>query len=255
MQIRRRATPATQVDGTSAEPASAGTIGPHRGLPSSRAVVGGLLVTLAAVALFASYTGATTPSRETYLVAGHDIRSGQPIQAADLRLATMDLPPSTAQRAYRGLAELRGRVAVAPISSGDLITRTMVPDESPVGPKAQLSLALAPDRTVNGSLQAGDLVDVLVTYGTGSASSTEVVVARARLVDVPPVGDAQLGSSKGQTITLEVRALDDALKLVNASRGGEVTLVRTTSFRGEDYTSTTYAPSLPSPPTTGPGGR
>lgn len=242
---RRTPAPAPSID--DGDDAPAGLIGPQRTLPGSRAVVGGLLVTLAAIALFASYTGATTPPRQSYLVAARNLRPGQVIGDADVRPASMDLPAPTASRAYRSVDEVLGRTAVGPITAGELVDRSTLPDRSPKGARAQLSLALEPDRTVDGSLLPGDLVDVLVTYGSGGSSTTEVVASRVRLIAVPPVGDAQLGASKGQTITVEVGALDEALRLVNATRAGEVTLVRTTGFEGHDYTSSTYSPAPGTP--------
>lgn len=221
----------------------AGTIRPRRSLPGSRAVTGALLVTVAAVALFASYSKATSPTRHTYLVASRDIRAGETLGAKDVRLAPMDLPLGTTERAFTSIDQLRGRVALGPIHAGELLDRSTVPADSPTGHRAQVSLSLEVDRTVNGSLRPGDKVDVLVTYGTGAGSTTHVVASRATLLEAPTAGEAGLGGNRLQTLTLEITNLDDAMHVVNARRAGEVTLVRTTGFEGRDYSASTYSPS------------
>ena len=227
----------SEVDGR-----SAGTIRPHRALPGGRALVGALLVTGAAVALFASYTNSATPSKLLYLVAARSVRAGQVLTDRDLRRAPMDLPEQTAARAFTSPSQVEGRVALGPLRAGELVDRSTVPAGSATGTHAQLSIALDIDRTVDGTLQAGDLVDVLVTYGTGTGSMSQVVATRAKLLDVPASADAELGGRRRQTLTLEVSDLDDALHLVNATRAGEVTLVRTTGFQGREYTSATFSP-------------
>ncbi len=239
---------------------SAGVIRPHRALPGGRALAGALLVTVAAVALFAAYTSASTPSKDQYVVASREVRAGHVITAADLRLASMDLPSQTSERAFTTSAQVEGRVALGPLRPGELVDRSTVPASSPTGKRAQLSIALDVDRSVDGRLQAGDLVDVLVTYGTGTGSTSQVVATRAKLLGVPASAEGSLGSGRRQTLTLEVSDLDDALHLVNATRAGEVTLIRTTGFQGHEYTSPTFSPGAegaagsPSPTTKPAGG-
>lgn len=223
-------------------------------------MAGALLVTVAAVALFAAYTSASTPSKVAYVVASREIRVGHVLTAADLRLASMDLPRQTAERTFTSSAQVEGRVALGPLRSGELVDRSTVPASSPAGKRAQLSIALDVDRTVDGSLQAGDLVDVLVTYGTGTGSTSQVVATRAKLLGVPASAEGNLSNGRRQTLTLEVSDLDDALHLVNATRAGEVTLIRTTGFQGHEYTSPTFSPGVDNgagrtaPLTTRPGG-
>ncbi len=206
-------------------------------------MVGALLVVIAGVSLFAAHTSATRPARARFVVAARAIAPGQVLTTADVRTASMDLPDGTAAGSFTSSEQVVGHVALGPIGPGDLLDRTTVPDEAPTGRRAQLSLALDVDRTVDGSLRSGDRVDVLVTYGSGEGATTEVVTSRARLLAAPGAGDPRLGGERRQTVTLEVTDLDDALRLVHAARAGEVTLVRTTAFGGREYTSSTYAPA------------
>ena len=47
----------------------------RRALPGGRAVVGGFLIALAAVGIFAAYTGATSDGRQRFVVARNDLPS------------------------------------------------------------------------------------------------------------------------------------------------------------------------------------
>lgn len=225
-------------------PATARSVRPHRSLPGGRAVVGALLVTVAAVALFGAYLGATSSPKQRYLVATRDVAKGDRLAAGDFEAQVMDLNATVADRAFTSPDQLRGAVALVPLRSGELVNRSMVSEDRTRPGVAQVSFSLDADRALDGTLQAGDVVDVIVTYGTGTGSSTEVVASRAELLSTPISTAASNGLSGGrrQTVRLAVDTLDNGLRLVNAVRAGEVTLVRTTGYRGHDYTSPSYSP-------------
>lgn len=220
---------------------------PHRSLPGGRAVVGALLVTVAAVALFGAYLGATSSPEQRYLVATRDVAKGDRLARGDLEAQVMDPSATVADRAFTSPEQLRGAVALAPLHHGELVNRSMVAEDRTRPGIAQVSFSLDADRAVDGTLQAGDRVDVLVTYGTGTGSSTEVVATRAELLSTPVAVAASSGLSgtRRQTVRLAVDSLDNGLRVVNAVRAGEVTLVRTTGYRGRDYTSPSYSPGGP----------
>src|SRR5688500_15969628 len=72
----------------------------RRGLPGSRAVVGGLLVATAAVGLFAAASTSGQGPRQTYVVARHELNAGTRLAATDLELVPMELAPSLRARAF-----------------------------------------------------------------------------------------------------------------------------------------------------------
>jgi len=233
---------------------SARSVKPHRSLPGGRAVVGALLVTVAGVALFGAYLGATSSPQQRYLVTTRDVAKGDRVATGDVEAQVMDLSANAAERAFTTPDELRGAVAVAPLRRGELVNRSAVAEHRTQPGIAQVSFSLDADRAVDGTLQAGDRVDVLVTYGSGTGSSTEVVATRAELLATPVATAAPSGLSgtRRQTVRLAVDSLDNGLRVVNAARAGEVTLVRTTGYRGRDYTSPSYSPGGAGPVGSGP---
>ncbi|TML58120.1 MAG: hypothetical protein E6G17_12765, partial [Actinobacteria bacterium] len=66
----------------------------RRSLPSGRALVGGLLVAIAAVGVFGAWLSATAAPTSSYVVARHDIAPGHRVTRADLALVRLHLPPS-----------------------------------------------------------------------------------------------------------------------------------------------------------------
>ncbi|HEY4376975.1 MAG TPA: SAF domain-containing protein, partial [Acidimicrobiales bacterium] len=95
------------------------SIRPRRGLPGTRAVVGGLLVAVAALGTFAVTTGAGRHAVPRYVVARRPIAAGQRIQAGDLASAPIDLPGASRQSAFGRIAAVAGAVALGPIQPGE----------------------------------------------------------------------------------------------------------------------------------------
>jgi flagella basal body P-ring formation protein FlgA len=62
------------------------------GLPSGRAVIGGLLMALAAVGTFVAYQAAAGDDRVEVLVAARDLRVGDVVSTNDVRVVAADLP-------------------------------------------------------------------------------------------------------------------------------------------------------------------
>lgn len=206
-------------------------LGQLRGLPSGRAVIGGLLIALAAVGTFAAYTGATAQHRVDYVVAGEALSVGQRISAADLALAPMGLPPSVANRwAFRNESSLVGSIVVGPLAAGELIQASDVVAGAGTSGQEQMSFAIAGSDAVGGTLQDGDRVDVLATFGTGTSAQTVTVLSDAPVL-------AQAGASPGagingnpdETITLGLSSPGQAMALAHAVSTGQVMLVRVTA--------------------------
>ena len=98
-------------------------ITPRRVWPGGRALLGGLLVTVAALGVFSAYRSADRPPTTSYVVARTEIAPGSIITADDVGLQAMELPPTVAQGAFTGAddAVVLGSVAVAPIGQGELL--------------------------------------------------------------------------------------------------------------------------------------
>lgn len=220
------------LDGVSSDGAVAPrAVRSRRGLPGGRAVLGGLLVAVAAVGTFAAYGDATAGPSTSYAVAAADLPVGHRIGPGDLDLRAMDLPDALADRAFTSPDALAGAVTLAPLGEGELVQAGgLLPAGATDAPAAELSFAVPADRAVNGTLRPGERVDVLATYGTGTAAETHVVVRGALLLGNDDGVEAIGASTRVLTVALD--DADDVLALTHATRAGEVTVVRATTADG-----------------------
>lgn len=230
----------------------------RRAAPGGRAVVGGLLVAVAAVGTFAAYAGATADHRVAYVVAAHDLEPGHRISRADLSTAPMQLPPAMSARlAFRQPASLVGALVVGPLSAGELVQAGDVAAGPPAAGDRELSFDIKASRAVDGTLAPGDRVDVLATYGSGTDQVTVAVVTGVAVVARTEVS-ATLGAAGDQTevITLALPDPGQTLAVTQAVNGGQVMLVRSTgappatdgaSYRAPGATPSGLGPASPSP--------
>lgn len=205
-------------------------IRPRRVWPGSRALVGGLLVAIAGLGLFAAYQRSGAPPSTAYVVATVDIAPGTTVTLDMVGLQNLELPASLAARAYMAGddAELLGSVAVGPIAEGELLQRAALRPGSDLrsapAPHEQ-SFELDASRALNGDLRAGEYVDVIATIGTGSSATTELILADTLVVAVADPADAALGGD-GVVITLALQHEADTVGLAAAVDTGRLTIVR-----------------------------
>src|SRR4051812_10364383 len=72
----------------------------RRSLPGTRAVVGALLVALAAVGLFVASTSASARGRVHVVVATRDLAIGDHIGSGEIGLQQVELPAATRRRTF-----------------------------------------------------------------------------------------------------------------------------------------------------------
>lgn len=226
----------------------------RRTLPGGRAVVGGFLIALAAVGIFAAYTGATADTRQGYVVSRQDLPIGHRIESADLALLPMDLPPDLRSRAARDPSRLVGTVVIGPLAKGELIQASDVAPaggEGDLGP--QVSFAIDSARALDGRLKVGELVDVVATYDAAGSGQTLVVSRGARVVERSKP-TSTLSDGGKEVITLSVPTRADILAVAHAANAGDVTLVRVTGqppqIAGSEattYQAPASTPALASP--------
>lgn len=209
--------------------AAAGADAPARrverrvGLPSGRAVVGGLLMALAALGTFLAYADATADDRIEVLVAARDLAPGQTIRAADVRLVPVELPPQV--RGLFGAVDAAvGRQIAAPVASGEflLASATVVP----VAGDEHLEVAVrVPASRAVGGLRAGERVDV---FSTWSSEVTQLIAVDARVLEVRGSTSEGLGGGSAVVVRLALADFAQVEALVHAQAAGDITMVRTT---------------------------
>ncbi|MGH9154322.1 MAG: SAF domain-containing protein, partial [Acidimicrobiales bacterium] len=176
----------------------------RRPLPGGRAVVGGFLVSLSAVGIFAGYRQATADDTRTYVVASSDLAVGHRIAAGDLDVVRLELPLPLRRLAYRDPGALEGATVLGPVGRGELLQSSdILVGDGPVGGGREISFAVEAARAVDGQLRTGELIDVLATFGSGADAYTVVVARRARIADrSDPVGG--LTGTGEQVVTLSL---------------------------------------------------
>lgn len=208
---------------------------PAVSLPTGRAIVGGLLVAMSGLGIFAAHHAATTPDRTEWLVVRRSVAPGSVLVADDLAIAPMDLPATTRDRAVAVPADAIGRIALVPLSDGDLLLRSAIaaPGHDPDRPGRRLGLALDLADALGGDIAVGDRVDV-VAVPTPEESS--VVVASGALVTAVGSPVDGFGAGDRLQLTLDVADEETARRVIDAHARGGVTLIAASTIAVSDPT-------------------
>ena len=226
----------TEPDGGYSAKPQARSLRPRRRLPSGRAVVGALMVTVAGVGAFTLADRGSGDPGELYLVASEPIEQGAAVSLGDLALAPMLLPAVVAANAVSSADGLEGSIAVRDLVAGDLITAGDLiaapsADGAAVGAIHEMSMPVEHDR-ISDRTAAGDRVTVLATLDASDDPFTIVAAEDVRVLGWS--GGSESASSRG---VLKL-ALDDAasaMSLAHLSRRGSVTVIRTTRAVTDAY--------------------
>ncbi|MEO7837255.1 MAG: RcpC/CpaB family pilus assembly protein, partial [Acidimicrobiales bacterium] len=134
---------------------------------------------------------------------------------------------------------------------GELIQTSDVIAGGSVPGGREVSFSIESARAVDGKLQRGEMVDVLVTYGTGNEAYTVAVARGVRVINRRQPGGT-LGDGRDEVVTVSVTTGAQTLALAHAVSAGAVTLVRTAEGAGPGEAGvTSYQAPGPGP---GPGG-
>lgn len=237
-------------------PAATRRVRPLRGLPGGRAVVGALLVAAAALLTFVAYLDATAAPTVRYVVATASVQPGT--RLADLdgvgeRFGTiaLDVPAEVAAGLVPAteVEQLVGRVVVAPLRSGDLLTRSHVLGAEDVPAAQTLSFSLPRWSAVGGALQPGERIDVLATQGSGVEAYTAFVARGIPVLAVSAAGGGPLDGAGEVTLTVAVTALEDVQALAHAVATAELLVTRSVADAADDPAPGAYRaePTLEGP--------
>ncbi|MBX3287387.1 MAG: hypothetical protein KF703_18715 [Actinobacteria bacterium] len=198
----------------------------RRPVPNGRATLGGLLVASAMVATWWVAVGSGRSTTTRFVVTTRSIDPGQRLEAADVRLVPMDLPPTVRAGAFNDPSAIDGTISLGPLAAGELVQEgALAPAPAPTG--REFSFAVDTPWAVDGSLRSGDRIDVFATVADGDRQRTTKVLAGAVVRHLSATGGG-LGESTGLTITV---AVDGAARLegaVSALRGSALTVARAT---------------------------
>jgi Flp pilus assembly protein CpaB len=213
-------------------------IGPRRALPGTRAVVGALLVTVAAVGTFALATGGDDGPSTRYAVATHDLAPGDVIGPEDVALVAIDLPPAQAGSAFTAVAGLEGSVMRGPLARDAILTRAGLERaaDAPESRYREVSFAVPRARALDGDIVPGDLVDVV----SSTDLDTLVLTERATVIAVSDAEDGALVDGADVVLTLALPDAAEAVAVAHGGARGELSVLRAT--RVDDHLPARYRP-------------
>ena len=243
------------IDDISTAPGAARSITSRRALPSGRAVVGALLVTVAAIGSFVIATGGSPTPDTSYLVTARSIHAGEPVTTDDFVLLPIELPVEVAATAISGTAGLDGATALDNLRVGELVsTRDLLAAADGADgtnlATHELTLPVPRDRTGQ-SLVPGDRVTVLASLSTGDGSISVVAVEDA-LVVAWETGGEGIGASGTAALTLALTEPATVMELAHLAHEGDLTVVRTTRAMSDVYPDV-YPPTAVQSPGPEPG--
>lgn len=197
--------------------------------------MGGLLVALSGLGLFLAFERANTPPTTLYLVAREPIAPGTVLSPDLVGGQRMDLPAGLDAVAFTTADDdlVLGSVALEAIGAGELIQasdiRSLEEGADAMTPY-EMSFRIEADRAVDGTLRAGERIDVYATVGTGPGASTELIDTDVLVVSVNRSNDSGLATAR-QVVTVALDATDQVLALTSAADRGTLTLVRSSVWR------------------------
>jgi len=224
--------------GTPADDQPIDSVGaPRRGarrratLPSGRAVVGGLLIVTSMLVVFVVASGAGRAPTGRAVVATRSLPVGHRLDAGDLALIDLDAPDPASSRLITDPSILVGAITTAPLEPDDLIVRSAIVADSGGDaadrPSHEVAFPLDRARALDGRLAAGELVDVVATYGSGDSARTDVVARQVRILDLDDAGKSNALGSAGQVVvTLGLADDEQVVGVTKASEVAAVVLVR-----------------------------
>ena len=215
----------------------------HGGRPSGRAVAGGLLVAVAAVLVFSAYAGAGERPTRSMVVARRALAPGRTITSDDVEVRTGDLPDELVGRSFTTVDEVVGAVALGPLAEGDLVqsggVRRGAGDDRP-----EFSFPVEREQALAGDVSAGEEVDLLATFGSGSDAETVVLARGAQVREVDESRGGTIGSSGRLVLTVALASGDEVLDLAHAAQVATITVVRAGGAGGTSGPSRTSSATI-----------
>ena len=214
-----------------------------RAVPGGRAVLGGLLVAAAVVGLFWASTRAGAGPKQSFVVARHPIAPGTRLSADDLARLPLDLPPSVAGRAFHDPHTLAGATVIAPLAAGELVQASAVVAKASAPASREITFAV-PRATLASSLEEGERIDIVATYGSGADAFSTVVLRQAQVVGLDR-GASRVGDQGDAAITVAVDDPSDTVALAHAVQLAKLTVVRATGAAPVGGATPTYRQPVP----------
>ncbi len=194
----------------------------RRALPSGRAVLGALLITLAALGVLFATRLSDDSTFQNAVVATRDLGPGQLIEAEDVASVRLRLDDQV-QFVANDVSQVVGNVTLGPIAQFEFVQNSnvasMVTNEVPGG-LATVSLPVNPANAPS-TINPGELVSILVTYPNREV--TELVADRLLVISYG--GNSSEFGTNASVLRVAVRDGMNASEIALAAGTGEVSIV------------------------------
>lgn len=194
-----------------------------RRLPSGRAVIGALLITLSVLAVLLVIRLDEDSSFREVVVARRDLAPGTVVASDDVTLVRIRLDQSV-ESLFSDPQEVTGSVLLGPVARLDLLQRSQVADPTSAGEPgglAEVTVAVEPDRAP-ADLAPGELVSILATFTDDDPDRTVVVADRIVVLSYQREGDDFGGDA---VLRLGLGDGQKALDIVHAAQTGELSVL------------------------------
>ena len=195
----------------------------RRRLPSGRAVIGALLITLSVLAVLLAFRLDEDSAYQDVVVARRDLSPGTVLTGADVASVRIRLDPSV-DSVFSGTDQVVGSVLLGPVERLELLQRSQLVDPTAADAAsglAEVSVAVEPDRSP-ADLAPGELVSIVATFTGDDPDRTEVIADRVIVLSYEREGDdfggdavLRVGTSDGEI----------ALAIVHAAQTAELSIL------------------------------
>jgi Flp pilus assembly protein CpaB len=198
-----------------------------RRLPTGRAVLGGLLVTLAVLGVLVASRIGEDATFQNVVVAREDLTPGTVLGPEHIAQVRIRLDES-ADWVISDAEDVVGSVLLGPVGRLEFVQRSNVaearPGAVPAG-LAEVSIAVRPERAPS-SLTAGELVSVLATFDDVEPPTTQLIADRVVVLSFTD-GDTDF-SQTGAVLRLGLSDGQIASGIITAAQTGEISIIGVT---------------------------
>ena len=203
-------------------------------LPSGRAVLGGLLVSLAVVAVLVASRMGEDATFQDVVVASQELAPGTVIESGHVHQVRMRLSED-ADFVISQPESIIGSVVLGPVGANEFLQESNIAEGSPESlPSglAEVSIEIEPGRAP-ARIASGELISVLATFTDGDESRTVLVADRVVVLSYDN-GTADDFSTGETVLRVGVDTGEAASAIVTAAITGDVSIVGVTGANEVD---------------------
>jgi pilus assembly protein CpaB len=176
---------------------------------------------------------------EAVWVAARDLAQDSVLAPGDIEAVEVRLPARVSAGYAPAVASVYGEVVTRPIRAGEIVPSGWLARSATPRAARSITIPIEIEHAVGGALQAGDRVDILVTFDPENVRARTVLLARSvEVLDVVETGGLAFGEDALIGLTVGVTP-EQAPRLAFAVRTGVVDVARVDGPATEGASSST----------------